>query len=185
MRFWLLTNTTYGAWLPGDTRGSVTSVRDLRPGDPITSVRIEHDRPGEAWEKSLPGIHRSAQKLMKGPPIYLNVMQAEALLQQFQETAQYRKWVLHAVSIMANHFHIVVEVPDDPDPGKVLADFKAYGTRKLNRDFGEPLSETWWTSRGSKRKLPDLRAVESAVRYVLYKQEFALVVWSKELGRLV
>ena len=33
MRNWLLSNTCYGTWLPGDRRGSVTSVRDLRPDD--------------------------------------------------------------------------------------------------------------------------------------------------------
>ena len=29
-----------------------------------------------------------------------------------------------AVAIMANHFHIVVQVPNDPSPKKILADFK-------------------------------------------------------------
>jgi len=185
MRFWLLTNTTYGTWLPGDTRGSVTSVRDFRPGDAPSLVRIEHDRPGEAWEKSLPGLHRSSQQAMRGPAVYLVLAQAERLLAQFQETAVYRQWTLHAVAIMANHFHLVIEVPGDPDPRKVLADLKAYGTRALSREFGKPASGTWWTSRGSKRKLPDARAVASAIDYVLYKQERALVVWSRELGRLL
>lgn len=122
---------------------------------------------------------------MKGPAIYLNVKQAESLLAQFQETARFRKWILHAVSIMANHFHVVIEVSGDPDSRKVLADLKAYGTRALNRDFKKPPSETWWTSRGSKRKLPDARAVASGVRYVLYKQQYPLVVWSPEMGRIV
>jgi REP element-mobilizing transposase RayT len=185
MRFWLLTNTTYGTWLPGDRRGSVTSVRDFRSDDAPSSVRFEHDRPGEAWEQSLPGLYRSAREAMKGRPIYLDLAQAGIVLAQFQETAGYRKWTLHAVAIMANHFHVVIEVPGDPDPRKVLADLKAYGTRVLNRKFGRPASGTWWTSRGSKRKLPDARAVASAIEYVLYKQQRALVVWSLELGRLV
>ena len=36
MRSWLLSNTMYGTWLPGSSRGSVTSVRDLRPGEEPT-----------------------------------------------------------------------------------------------------------------------------------------------------
>jgi REP element-mobilizing transposase RayT len=185
MRYWLLSNTTYGTWLPGDRRGSVTSVRDLRPSDEESSSRVEHDVPGEPWEDPLPSLERSARAQMKGPPIYLDVEKAEVLLKQFQETAAYRGWNLHAVAIMANHWHIVVEVADDPEPRKILADFKAYGTRALNREFGKTPAETWWTDKGSKRKLPDERAVENATNYVLYKQPNPLVVWSRELGRIV
>jgi REP element-mobilizing transposase RayT len=185
MRMWLLTNTTYGTWLPGNRRGSVTSVRDRRAGDPPTHVRIEHDRPDQPWEAHLPGIYRSAQKLLKGPPIYLNRVQAETVLAQFQETALYRGWMLHAVSIMPNHFHVVIEVSGDPDPKRILADLKAYATRKLSREFGKPVSETWWTSGGSKRKLVDARAAECAISYVLYKQRSPLEIWSAKLGRIL
>lgn len=185
MRSWLLTSTTYGTWLPGDPRGSVTSVRDRRPDDPVTGVRIEHDLPGEPWEDPIPGLYRAASEAMRGPPIYLNLQQAEALLAQFQETARYRGWTLLAVAIMANHFHLVVEVPDDPDPNKLLSNFKAYGSRSLNRRYGIPPSETWWTESGSKRKLKDDEAVAAGVYYVLYKQPHPLVIWSPQLGRLV
>ena len=83
---------------------------------------------------------------------------------------------------MANHFHIVVQVPGDPSPGRVLGDFKSYASRVLNREFGQPLSETWWTSEGSKRKLKDDAALAAAIAYVLYKQEYPLIVWCPELG---
>jgi hypothetical protein len=79
-RYWLLTWTTYGTWLPGDRRGSVTSVRD-GPGP-----RVEHDQPGTPCEPYLPGLNASARAAQKGPPIYLTLTQAEALLAQFQET---------------------------------------------------------------------------------------------------
>jgi hypothetical protein len=184
MRSWLLSNTTYGSWLPGEARGSVTSVRDLRPDDTLTPFRFEHDMPGEPWEGPIPGLHRSAQELMRGPPCYLSREQAEVVLAQFQETAKYRNWTLRAVAIMNNHFHIVVQVPGDPEPRKILADFKAYATRILNRRFGKPLSETWWTDKGSKRKLPDSRALAAADNYVLFKQPHPLVVWPGEPGAL-
>jgi REP element-mobilizing transposase RayT len=86
---------------------------------------------------------------------------------------------------MYNHFHIVVQVPDDPEPRKILADFKAYGTRILNTKSGKPPSETWWTDKGSKRKLKDETALAAGIHYVLYKQPNPLVVWSPETGRLV
>jgi REP element-mobilizing transposase RayT len=185
MRAWLLTNTTYGTWLPGDPRGSVTSVRNRRPGEEATPFRIEHDIPGEPWEEAIPALQRSALESMKGPPIYLDLEKAQAVLSQFQETATVRAWTLRAVAIMRNHFHIVVQVSGDPAPRKILADFKAYASRTLNCRYGKPPSETWWTTNGSKRKLPNDQALTAALHYVLYKQSHPLLVWSSELGRIV
>ncbi len=184
MRYWLLTNTTYGTWLPGSRRGSVTAVRDRRPGEAVSPHRARHNQPGETWEPPIVGLERSARSKLKGPPVFLTGAQATVLLRQFQETAAHRGWKLLAVAIMANHFHIVVAVADDPDPRKMLVDFKAYGTRALKREFELPRSGKWWTTGGSKRKLPDARAVESAVHYVLFKQPNPLAVWSPESGIL-
>ena len=73
-RWWLLTWTTYGTWLPGDPRGSVTSVRTgPRP-------RVEHDLPGMPVEPPMPGLHAAAAEAMRGPPIYLTLEQAEVIL---------------------------------------------------------------------------------------------------------
>ena len=180
MAWWLLTNTTYGTWLPGDPRGSVTSVRDERKDDPPRKVRFEHDLPGQEPEPYIPGLYRASLEQMKGPPIYLDLSQAELVLAQFQETAAYRGWLLRAATIMCNHFHLVVRGPDEVDPAKILADFKAYATRILNRRYGVPPSETWWTMRGSKRKLNTDDYFTTAIRYVLEKQESPLVVFDSE-----
>ena len=118
MRSWLLTNTTYGTWLPGDRRGSVASVRDMRPDDEPTSSRVEHDLPGEPYEGAMPKLEHASARRLKGPPIWLDRDKAEKLLGQFQETAAFRHWELHALAIMANHFHIVVTVPEDRLLGK-------------------------------------------------------------------
>lgn len=62
-RFWLLTWTTYETRLPGDTRGSVTSINeDERP-------RHRHNSHGTAYDGSMPGLRQSAQELMKGDPV--------------------------------------------------------------------------------------------------------------------
>jgi len=178
MRYWLLTNTTYGVWLPGDERGSIASVRDRRVNEPCSPVRQRHNRPGEAYEPSPPGLRTASADRLKAGPILLTHAHADAILPQWQETARYRGWTLKAVAIMANHFHLVVAVCDDPEPRKVLVDFKAYASRRLNLTFGKPKSGTWWTKGGSKRKLPDQRAVASAIHYVLHKQPHPLLTWS-------
>jgi REP element-mobilizing transposase RayT len=130
----------------------------------------------------MPGLERAAREHMKGPPIHLQVAHAEAALAQFRETAAYRGWEILAVAIMFNHIHIVVGVPGDPEPGKILGDFKSWATRRLSKDFGAPASATWWTERGSKRKLATAEAIAAAIRYVLYEQPNPLLTWSPETG---
>lgn len=177
-RRWLLTSTFYGTWLPGDQRGFVGRVWDVRPDDPADANRVVHDVPGTPYDEDIPGLQRASAELMKGPPIYVEAEHAEILIRQFRETAAYRKWKILAVAVMANHIHLVVETPDDVDPTKVLGDFKAYGSRALTARFGKPKSGTWWTYNGSKRLLPDNQAVLDATSYVLYKQYKPLLTWS-------
>ena len=133
----------------------------------------------------MPELHRHARQLLKCPPIYLKLAQAERLLAQFLETAEHRGWVVHAIAIMANHYHVVIEAEERWKGDRILADLKAYGTRRLSGEFGAPASRTWWTGKGSTRKLATGRAVEDTINYVLYKQPNPLVVWSRTLGRLV
>ncbi len=176
VRYWLLTNTCYGQWLPGEARGFVGQVTDHRAGDE-DKPRVRHNLHGTEYDAAIRGLHERAQALLKCHPILLSTNQAEALLAQFRETAGVRKWSILAVAVMANHFHMVVAAPGDVDSGKVLGDFKSWGTRALSARFGAPASGTWWTERGSKRLLPDEAAIERAVRYVRLKQPNPLVVW--------
>ena len=187
MQHLFLTNTTYGTWLPGDRRGSVTSTRERRPISREASVqaRVEHDQPGEPWQPGTQALYLSAQQLMKGPAIYLTQLHAEVTLQQFRETAAYRCWDLIAVSIMSNHYHILLKAPAEASADRALSDLKAYASRALNAKFGRPASGTWWTMNGSKRRCRDERAIEARWNYILFKQSHPLVVWSKEHGRLL
>ena len=50
----------------------------------------------------------------------------------------------------------------------------------MNRKFGKPASDTWWTTSGSKRKLKTGADVAGAVRYV-QEQEGALLVWTNPI----
>src|SRR4051794_8559842 len=119
-RCWLLTSTTYGTWLPGDERGFVSPVGDGPGPEGLPNT------PGTPVDADMPGLARSAREHLKGPPVYLTRDHAEVLLAQLQETARYRGWLLLAVAIMANHFHLVVGVAGDPEPDKLLGDFKSY-----------------------------------------------------------
>jgi REP element-mobilizing transposase RayT len=176
-RYWLLTSTAYGCWLPGDERGFVSTWRDE------SGERVIHNVPGTPYDADIPALKRCAAQSLKGDPIRFSQAQAEALLDHFLETAGNRGWQLLAVGIMANHVHWVVGVPGDPEPKKILGDFKSYGSRALNRRWGTPASGTWWTEKGSKRKLPDEEAVLAAVNYVMH-QEYPLVIWTAPIPKL-
>jgi REP element-mobilizing transposase RayT len=169
-RYWLLTWTTYGTWLPGDARGFVSNVADE------TGHGVRHNVAGTPCDADLPRLRDFMVQSLKGDPTYLTPAQAEVLLAQFQETARFRGWQLLAVAIMANHVHIVVGVAGDPDPETLLRDFKSYGSRALNRRWGKPASGTWWTESGSRRKKAAEAALREAIRYVR-EQEYPLLTW--------
>jgi REP element-mobilizing transposase RayT len=118
-------------------------VRDYRATDTNTRIRVEHDKLGEAWEAPVPGLQRSAIAQMKGEAVLLTINQAEVLLGQFQDSAEYRNWQLLAVAIMLNHFHVVIASNLDTDPDKLLQTLKSYGSRRLSEQFGKPRSRTW------------------------------------------
>lgn len=174
-RYWFLTSATYASWLPGDARGFVSNIAG---GD---GKGVRHNVPGTPCDADHPDLRRYMQQAAKCPPIYLSVDQALAMLPQFQETARYRGWLLLAVGIMANHVHIVLGVPGDPDPEDFLRDFKSYTSRTLNRRWGKLVSSNWWTESGSKRNMPNDEAVRSAVQYVV-DQEYPLLIWTLNDG---
>ncbi len=170
IRIWLLTSTTYGSWLPGDERGFVGTVKD-GPGS-----RVRHNVPETPIDRDIPELRQSAGQLLKCSPILLSREQAAVVLDQFRETAAYRRWQLLAGAVMGNHFHLVVAAGEDVHSTIMLRDFKSYASRALNRTWPKPPSGTWWTESGSRRSLPDDPAVESAVENVR-RQQFPLALW--------
>ncbi len=78
---------------------------------------------------------------------------------------------------MDNHTHLVVTVTGDPDPGHMLELFKSWATRAVKKVRPLPTSGTFWTAKGSRRKLPDDEALRNGVVYVVCKQSKPLAVW--------
>ena len=97
-RYWFLTTTFYGNWLPGDPRGFVSNVRDRRPEDAPSTTRNEHDRVSTPYDRDLSGLNNHAKKLLKCDPIRITLAHAKLLCNQFHETAQYRGWELRPLA---------------------------------------------------------------------------------------
>ena len=169
-RTWFATWTTYGTWLPGDERGFVGDVRDL------DGTRQCHNVPGTPHSADHSPLRAYAASILKEPPIRLTVAQAEAVATQLRETARFRCWDLFAFAVMANHVHLVVASGEEVTSGKILGDFKAWGTRRLDKQCGKRLNGSWWTDGGSCRPV---RGDEELARVIMYvrQQEYPLVVW--------
>ena len=177
-RYWFLTWTTYGTWLPGDARGWVGDAVDE------TGAIVSHNQPHSPPAPPNPKLARSAARRLKSAPIVLTQPQVESLFLQLQETASFRNWLLCAVGIMATHLHVLLGVPGDPDPEKLLGDLKAYASRRLNREFGPRPSETWWTASGSQRKVDSVDAIPAVVHYIR-QQPSPRLIWTRDEGRVV
>ena len=106
--------------------------------------------------------------------VWLDLTQAQAVADQLRETAAHRSWWILALAVMANHVHVVVGVPGDPDPEKLRGDFKSWATRRLKDGWSG--RENWWTQGGSDRPKKTPEAIQAAVVYVR-DQPNALVVW--------
>jgi REP element-mobilizing transposase RayT len=172
-RCWFLTWRTYGTRLPGSRDGFVDPILD------DDGNRVIHNVPGTPMDSDNPALENYAKNIMKGPPVYLHLEQAKALLEQFKETAHYRHWHLLAVAILVNHVHLIVGVDGDPDPADLLRDFKAYGSRRLNREWPRPANGSWWTESGSRRRLKGDANIAAGTDYVI-KQESPLLVWQPD-----
>ena len=81
-RYWLLTWTMYGNWLPGDERGFVSSVSDGHSGKTI------HNIPGTPYDANWNHLNLAMCQQLKCPPIRLDVSQAEARLANAKASEQ-------------------------------------------------------------------------------------------------
>lgn len=101
---------------------------------------VLHNLPGTPCDEDVPPLQAHAAAIMTGAAVRLDSAQAQAVAEQLRETGTHRGWQLLALAVMANHVHVVVGVAGDPDPEKLLGDFKAWATRRLNAGRGAPRS---------------------------------------------
>ena len=147
---YFLTWTTYGTWLPGDSRGWVD----------------RHRRHGEIVEPPDAIREESARKRMRAAPVTLSAPLRPGVAESIRHTAEHCRWCIHALDVRSNHVHVVISSPG-ADPGRVMGRLKAYASRRLNQVVpAEARPGRWWTRQGSKRRLFTDEALCSAVRYV-------------------
>jgi REP element-mobilizing transposase RayT len=97
------------------------------------------------------------------------------VLEALKDVCVNRGWSLLAAHVQANHVHAIVEAEVQPE--KVLNDFKAYASRKLNQLGRDQPGQKRWARHGSTRWLWSDQSVREAVKYVVEEQGEPMAVF--------
>ncbi|MBQ6615780.1 MAG: transposase [Thermoguttaceae bacterium] len=173
-RFWFLTWTSYGQWLPGEQKGFVSNKFEHGIREPKNNV------PGMPYDADFSDLKAYSQSLLKTKPVLLSYQKAVLIHEQFEETASFHNWRVIACSIMVNHIHLLVGVLGDPEPKVLLQKFKSYASRKLNQTYPNLDKGRWWTAGGSYRKIDTENSFKRCIEYIL-TQNAPLTQWHAQL----
>ena len=154
-----ITWTTYGSWLPGDSRGWMKWKVGQRQPQPLL----------EDWCKNQ----------MKERAVLLDAQHRQVVEDVVGKHSDIRGWELHAVSVRSNHVHVVVTVvPKTGNKDYRVADgvkrirdeLKANATRVLRRCANPITNEKVWT-RGGDIQFIESDDLEQVVIYVSEAQD--------------
>jgi REP element-mobilizing transposase RayT len=148
-----ITFACYGTHLHGCESGSV----DRRHNAPRTPI-LEVDSGRVAFEAEL----------MDQAPYHLDQTRRDAVLETIQEVCVHRGWSRLAAHVRSNHVHTVVEAEVPPE--RVMGDFKADASRRLNRMSLDAPNRKRWARHGSTRWLWQPQHVSAAMQYVVIEQ---------------
>ena len=112
---------------------------------------------------------------MDQAPYNLDQIRRDAVLEAIQEVCAHRGWSLLAAHVRSNHVHTVVETEDPPE--RVMRDFKAYASRRLNRMRLDEPNRKRWKRHGSTPWLWNPQHVSAAIQYVVAEQGDAMSVF--------
>jgi REP element-mobilizing transposase RayT len=153
---YLITWTTYGAWLSGDKRGWVKA--------------------GKAGVQAPNGqLEDKMRERMAANPVVLMPAHRAIVEQTVTAHCRFRQWRLHAVNARTNHVHVVVTA--DRDPNEIMEQLKAWCSRKLSDAAGltdvvavKAGRRRWFTEGGDTKSIHDELHLQNAIRYILKRQ---------------
>lgn len=146
---YFITWTTYGTWLPGDTRGWRAR--------------------GKGNQLPRPLLERWCREQMIGDTVLLSPDDRRTVEDACREHCSFREWHLHAVNARTNHVHVVVSA--DAASAKVRDQLKANCTRRLRVQSKPLIREPTWTRGGDVEILDTEEDLEAAVLYALEAQD--------------
>jgi len=112
-----------------------------------------------------PLLHQMRVRRMKHARYTLTQEEAFIVLDGTQEVCLCRGWGLTAAHIRSTHAHAVVDTAASPQ--RVIGDFKAYASRRLNMVNDRAIR---WAAGGNAARLSSREAIEAAANYVADQQ---------------
>jgi hypothetical protein len=161
---YLITFTCYGTWTHGDARGSVDR---------------EHNQIGTPFLPASAGRRRHDLAAMSDPPYALDAPRRSCVLGAILEVARLRGWRVFAVHVRTKHVHVVVHAAQAPE--RVMNDFKAFSSKRLNEAYPEERERKRWTRHGSTRYLNSEQSCAEAIAYVVDRQGEPMAVYVEGL----
>ena len=146
---YFITWTTYGTWLPGDSRGWRKTKAGEQPPQPLL----------EDW----------CRDRMTEESVMLNGDQRKKVEDVCHRHAEIRGWMLHALSVRSNHVHLAVTA--DADPKKVRDQFKANATRVLRLPSATLDKKKIWTKGGDIEIVDGEDSLEQVAQYITEAQD--------------
>ena len=117
---------------------------------------------------NAPGTPILGDRAYGSGPYHLDQIRRDAVLEAIQEVCVHRGWSLLAAHVRSNHVHTVVEAEVPPE--RVMGDFKAYASRRLNRMRLDAPNRKRWARHGSTRWLWKPQHVSAAMQYIVAEQ---------------
>ncbi len=151
---YLLTIRTFGTWLHGDKRRSVS--------------RNETNIYGMPRDPANDGLEKWMIEEMKHPVKLLTSEEGEIVNASIVELCERKEYFLHAVNVRTNHAHAVITAQKKPE--RIIVEMKANATKMLREAGWVGVSERVWSRGKSRRYLWKPRNVNAAINYVLYGQ---------------
>jgi len=86
-----------------------------------------------------------------------------------REVCDHRGWDLHALNVRSNHVHLAASC-GEATPEAVMAQIKAWSTRRLREAGMVSQTARIWTRHGSTRYLWNAQSLSRAIEYILDRQ---------------
>ncbi|OGT50457.1 MAG: hypothetical protein A3F17_00870 [Gammaproteobacteria bacterium RIFCSPHIGHO2_12_FULL_41_15] len=160
---YLISFRTYGTWLHGDDRGSVTKL---------------NNQYGTPFAKPSKTLHRYNSNRLQNIPIFLAPNNQVIVLNSIKTTCEAFNWQLHAAHVRTNHVHVLLSGYQMPE--RIMMQLKVRATRMLMCSCAYFKDKKIWSRHGSTKYIFRDNSILSAMRYVVDEQGERLACWYED-----
>ncbi len=125
-RWFLITWTTHGSWLPGDARGFRTRRHKSNIPPPRRYAANQNSYSPQDWRQLL----EYSKRVGKGE-VNLDATQQEFVRRRIPEIAAHCACSVQAMHVGNSHVHVLAR-PNDGDPSKLVQRLKGVTSRELS-----------------------------------------------------